>query len=50
VFYKPENDKIILLLSLLRSNGEANKVEDKPEIVLHYNKTIEASDTFDQLC
>jgi len=43
--YKPENNKIILLLSSLHS--EVNKVENKPEIVLHYNKIIEASDTFD---
>jgi len=50
VSYKPENDKIILLLSSLHSDGKVNKVENKPEIVLHHNKTIEASDTFDQLC
>jgi len=50
VSYKPENDKMILLLSSLHSDGEINKVENKPEIVLHYNKAIGASDTFDQLC
>jgi len=50
VSYKPENDKMILLLSSLHSDGEINKVENKPEIILHYNKTMEASDTFDQLC
>jgi len=49
VSYKSENDKIILLSSL-HSEGEINKVENKPEIVLHYNKTMGASDTFDQLC
>jgi len=41
---------MILLLSSLHSEGEINKVENKPEIVLHYNKTMGASDTFDQLC
>jgi len=50
VSYKPKNDKIILLLSSLHSDSEINKVENKPEVVLHYNKTIGASDTFDQLC
>jgi len=50
VYYKPENDKLISLLSSLHSEGEINKVENKPEIVLYYNKTIGASDTFDQLC
>jgi len=50
VSYKPESDKIILLLSSLHSDGEINKAENKPEIVLHYNETIGASDTFDQLC
>jgi len=50
VSYKPENDNIILLLSSLHSDGEINKVEDKPEIVLYYKKTMKASDTFDQLC
>jgi len=48
--YKPEKDKMILLLSSLHSDGEINKVENKPEIVLHYNKTMDASDIFDQLC
>jgi len=47
--YKPKNDKIILLSSL-HSDGEVNKIENKPEIVLYYNKTIRASDIFDQLC
>jgi len=41
---------MILLLSSLHSDGEINKVEKKPEIVLHYNKTRGASDTFDQVC
>jgi len=50
VSYKSENDKMILLLSSLHSDGEINKVENKPEIVLHYNKTMGACDTFDQLC
>jgi len=49
VSYKPENDKMILLLSSLHSD-EINKVDNKPEIVLHYNKIMGASDTFDQLC
>jgi len=39
-----------LLLSSLHSHGEIDKVKNKPEIVLHYNKTIEASDIFYQLC
>jgi len=50
VSYLTENDKLILLLSSLHYDSEINKVENKPEIVLHYNKTIGASDTFDQLC
>jgi len=50
ISYKSENNKIIILLSSLHSDGEVNKVENKPEIVLHYNKTTGASDTFDQLC
>jgi len=49
VSYKPENDEMILLLSSLHSD-EISKVENKSEIVLHYNKTMGASDTFDQLC
>jgi len=38
VSYKPGNDKMILFMSSLHSGGEINKVENKPEIVLHYNK------------
>jgi len=49
VSYRSENDKMILLLSSLHS-GEINKIENKPEIVLHYNKTMGASNIFDQLC
>jgi len=48
--YKPENDRMSLLLSSLHSVGEINKVENKPEMVLYYNKTMGASDKFDQLC
>jgi len=50
VSYKPENGYMIFLLSSLHSDGEVNQVENKPEIVLHYDKTIRASDIFDQLC
>jgi len=50
VFYKSENGKMILLLSSLHSNGEINKVENKPEIALYYNKTKRASDKFNHLC
>jgi len=49
VSYRTENQSI-LLLSSLHSDGEINKAENKPEIVLHYNETIGASDIFDQLC
>jgi len=51
VSYKSENDKSILLLSsLLRLDGEINKMANKPEIVLYYDKTKEASDRLEQLC
>jgi len=41
---------MILLLSSLHSNGEINKIENKPEIVSYYNNTKAASNKFVQLC
>jgi len=49
VSYKTEKNKMILLLSSLHANGDI-KIENKPEIVLYYNKTKEASNIFEQLC
>jgi len=50
VSYKSKNDKIIFLLSSLHSNGEINKMENKPEIVSYYDQTKGASNKFVQLC
>jgi len=36
--------------SSLHSNGEINKVENKLEIALYYNKTKKANDKFNHLC
>jgi len=41
---------MILLLSSLHPDNEINKMENKPEIVLYYNKIKGANNTVDQLC
>jgi len=47
--YNSENDKMVLLLPSLRSDGKMNKVENKPEKIIYYNKIKGAIDTFHRL-
>jgi len=49
VSYCPKKNKVVLLISTLHKNGKINSETGKPEIVMHYNKTKEGTDTFDQL-
>ncbi|XP_046628277.1 uncharacterized protein LOC124309075 [Neodiprion virginianus] len=46
--HTPEKNKIILLASTYSKSTEI--IDGKPQIILHYNKTKEQTDCFEQLC
>lgn len=48
VSYNPKKKKIALYLSSLHKMGKINEIENKPEIVLSYEKAKNSSVTFDQ--
>ncbi|XP_050310635.1 uncharacterized protein LOC126746418 [Anthonomus grandis grandis] len=50
VSYKPKNNKIVNLLSTMHKNGTVNINTKKPEMIMSYNSTKGAVDTFDQMC
>lgn len=50
VSYNPKKNKIVLLLSSLHSVGKMDESQNKPEIVLFYNKTKGGTDSFDKKC
>lgn len=46
--YTPKKNKIVLVVSSHLHTTE--KTNNKPNIILHYNKTKGGTDSFDQLC
>ena len=49
VSYSPSRGKAVVLLSTMYHTATTEGEEDKPEIVLHYNKTKIGADTLDHL-
>lgn len=50
VSYCPKKNKVVFLISSLHNAGKISSDRQKPEIILYYNKTKGATDTFDQMC
>lgn len=49
VSYKPNDKKVVMLISSMHDDNELHE-NGKPEIVMVYNSTKGAVDTFDQMC
>lgn len=50
VSYKPKINKLVTLVSSAHFDSAINETSNKPEIVLNYNQTKGAVDSFDQMC
>lgn len=50
VSYMPKKNKLVALVSTLHDDNAVNEHSGKPEIILNYNETKGAVDTFDQMC
>lgn len=50
VSHCPKKNKVVLAVSSLHTVGKISSDRGKPDIILYYNKTKGATDTFDQMC
>lgn len=50
VSHVPKKNKSVILVSTMHDSGEIDQETKKPEIILDYNATKGAVDTFDQMC
>lgn len=50
VSHVPKKNKAVILLSTMHDNNEIDEETQKPEIILHYNRTKCGVDTVDQKC